>query len=87
MNLTLVDRIYQIIDSNNLTQLKFAEIIGIQRSNISEWKTGKSSPFPKVLIKIVKEFPQIDANWLIRGELTAKITKSRRLCNRDFSKV
>lgn len=38
------DILYNFLKENNLSQTKFAEIIGIKQSQVSEWLNGKAKP-------------------------------------------
>lgn len=68
MKNSITERILQYIEANDLNFNTLATRIGITRNNFSLWKAGKSEPSPKVILKILWHFPEIDANWLIRGE-------------------
>ena len=68
----LNDRITKIIDYSNLTSSEFADMIEVQRSNISHISSGRNKPSLDFLIKIKDRFPEIQWDWLIygNGEMT-----------------
>jgi transcriptional regulator with XRE-family HTH domain len=66
--MSLIARISKVISDNNLTAAEFAKKVGIPKQSVTNWKNG-SRPVPdKILILIVREFPEVDARWLITGE-------------------
>lgn len=64
------DRILKIIQHEGLTPSKFADIIGVQRSNISHIFSGRSNPSLDFLAKILLSFPHISGDWLVTGKGT-----------------
>lgn len=64
------DRIVQIIEKEGLTPSKFAEIIEVQRSNISHILAGRNKPSLDFLQKIMAAFPHISGDWLLTGSGT-----------------
>ncbi len=62
------ERLYLIMRENNLTASAFADAIGVQRSSISHIVSGRNKPSYDFIERILKRFPEINANWLIRGE-------------------
>jgi transcriptional regulator with XRE-family HTH domain len=75
----LKDRIKQIIDSENLTYSKFADIIGVQRSGISHILSGRNNPSLDVIQKILESFNFIHTDWLIfgKGEMVKEIIQGK----------
>jgi plasmid maintenance system antidote protein VapI len=47
---------------------RFAEILGIERSNVSHIMSGRNNPSLTVVQKILKNFPDISSDWLLFGE-------------------
>lgn len=64
------DRLIQLLDLEQLTPSKFADIIGVQRSSISHVISGRNKPSYDFLQKTLKAFPGLNASWLILGEGT-----------------
>ncbi len=62
------DRIELLIRENELSSSAFADRVGVQRSNISHILSGRNKPGLDLLQKILKNFPEVNANWLITGQ-------------------
>ncbi len=62
------DRIIQLMEHENLSASKFAEIIGVQRSSISHIQSGRNKPSLDIVQKIKTSFPHLNLEWLISGE-------------------
>ena len=61
------ERIAKIIASEGLTASAFADMIGIQRSNVSHILNGRNGPSLELLQKILNTFPQYNTEWLVMG--------------------
>ena len=66
------NRIQELIRKNQLNAAKFADRIGVQRSNLSHVLTGRNKPGLDFIEKVLLEFPNVDANWLISGNAKHK---------------
>ena len=64
------ERLVQLLDLEQLTPSKFADIIGVQRSSVSHVVSGRNKPSFDFLQKTLKAFPGLNAEWLILGEGT-----------------
>lgn len=62
---TIGDRIKFIRGS--ITQVAFAEEIGIVRSTLQNWEANGGFPTAECLLKIHKKF-KVNLNWLLAGE-------------------
>ncbi|MGE0076513.1 MAG: helix-turn-helix transcriptional regulator [Bacteroidales bacterium] len=62
------NRLQKILDSEQLTPAKFAEILGVQRSAISHIITGRNNPSFDLISKIIHKFPALNSDWLITGK-------------------
>ena len=62
------ERLFQLIESLNLTNVQFADAIGIERSTLSHIKTERSKPSLELIYKIMKQYPEVNLEWLILGE-------------------
>jgi len=62
------DRIKLIIEQENISYSKFADIINIQRSGISHIINGRNKPSLEVIQKILEAFKYIDTDWLLFGK-------------------
>jgi len=57
----------QLLDLEQLTPSKFADLIGVQRSSISHVLSGRNKPSFDFLQKTLKAFPGLSAEWLVMG--------------------
>lgn len=61
------ERLLRILDSEQLTSSKFADVIGVQRSSVSHIISGRNKPSYDFLQKTLKAFPMVNAEWLLLG--------------------
>lgn len=61
-------RIKQFMEDKNLSPTEFAEQVGIQRSSLSHLFSGRNKPSIDLLLKVKKQFPDADLEWLICGK-------------------
>ncbi len=64
------ERLIQLLDLEQLSPSKFADIIGVQRSSISHVISGRNKPSFDFLQKTLKAFPGLNASWLMLGDGT-----------------
>jgi transcriptional regulator with XRE-family HTH domain len=62
------DRIKQIMDHEGLNDAQFAKAIGINRSAMSHYTTGRNKPGVDVINKIHDRYPHFKLEWLINGK-------------------
>ena len=62
------NRIKKIIELENISYSKFADIIGIQRSGISHILSGRNNPSLEVVQKILESFDYLNTDWLLFGK-------------------
>ena len=69
----MINRINLILRAKNITARQFAEEIGIQPSGMSHILGGRNNPSLDFVTKVIRRYPEIDANWLLmgRGEMYA----------------
>lgn len=60
------ERIKHIRKLHNMTQIKFAELLGISQASLSEVESGKSKPMFDTLISIGLTY-NVDMNWLMNN--------------------
>ena len=67
----MINRINLLLKAKNITARQFAEEIGIQPSGMSHILGGRNNPSLEFVTKVIKRYPEIDANWLLigRGEM------------------
>jgi transcriptional regulator with XRE-family HTH domain len=75
----MINRIQSILKSKNLSPSVFADAIGVQRSGVSHILSERNKPSLDFVIKILKAFPEIDADWLLfgKGEMTQTTSESK----------
>ena len=64
------DRLLKIIKQYNLTSTRFADELGVQRSGISHILSGRNQPSYDFIVKLMKQYPDINPDWLIMGNGT-----------------
>jgi len=62
------ERIKKYMDHKGLSAAELADIIGVQRSNLSHILTGRNNPGSSFIEKLLHKYPELDARWLITGE-------------------
>ena len=67
----MINRINLILRAKNITARQFAEEIGIQPSGMSHILGGRNNPSLEFVSKVLRRYPEIDANWMLlgRGEM------------------
>ncbi len=63
----LKDRFKYLMKLNNLSASAFAEKIGVQPSSISHILSGRNKPSLEFVEKVLAQFPNVSADWLING--------------------
>lgn len=58
----------KIMHHYGLNPAKFSERIGVQRSSISHIISGRNKPSYDFILKILNEFKDLNAFWLLTGE-------------------
>ncbi len=62
------ERLLKLLDTEQLSSSKFADVIGVQRSSVSHILSGRNKPSFDFLLKTLKAFPLLNADWLILEE-------------------
>lgn len=67
----MINRINLLLRAKNISARQFAEEIGIQPSGMSHILSGRNNPSLDFVTKVIRRYPEIDANWLLlgRGEM------------------
>lgn len=66
--MNLIERIKHVLDSSELSSSAFADQLGVQRSSISHILSGRNKPSLDFVLKLLKAFPEVAADWLLLGE-------------------
>ncbi len=62
------DRIKEFIDYKGISAGELADLLDVQRSNISHILNGRNKPGAVFLERFLLTFPEINARWLLTGE-------------------
>jgi transcriptional regulator with XRE-family HTH domain len=62
------NRIGLLLKVKDVTASRFAEMIGVQPSNISHLLSGRNKPSLDFIIKVCETFPDINIDWLMFGK-------------------
>ncbi len=68
VNNQIKDRIFKLLNEENLSSSKFADILDVQRSSISHIISGRNKPSLDFIQKVLRNFPGINPDWLILGK-------------------
>lgn len=60
-------RLLLFLQTKGINPARFAEMIGVQRSSISHILSGRNKPSYDFLLKMMENFPELDAEWLLTG--------------------
>ncbi|MDR2206242.1 MAG: helix-turn-helix domain-containing protein [Flavobacteriaceae bacterium] len=66
--MNLNDRISKVIEFSKLSSSEFADAIDVQRSSITHITSGRNKPSLDFLIKVKNHFPELQWDWLIKGD-------------------
>ncbi len=61
------ERLNKIMDFYEITAGNFADKIEVQRSSISHILSGRNKPSLDFVLKVLKEFPEVELYWLLNG--------------------
>lgn len=62
------DRIRKFIDYKNVTAADLADKLEVQRSNVSHVLNGRNKPGANFIERLLTEYPELNARWLLTGE-------------------
>ena len=74
----IIERIKRIISDSGLSNSSFADKIGVPRSSISHILSGRNNPSLDLIIKILRNFDGINADFLLKGEVLPPIDKDSK---------
>lgn len=61
-------RLHKILDYYDLSAAAFADKIEVGRSSISHIISGRNKPSLEFVMKVVKNFPEVELYWLLNGK-------------------
>lgn len=59
-----IPNLFELMKKDNITQQQLSEAIGFSQGNISDWKSGRSSPSVEALVKIAEYF-NVSVDYLL----------------------
>lgn len=62
------ERLQYIITNEGLTNLRFAEMLGVNPASISHILTERNKPSFDFIVKIAEKLPHYDLRWLLTGK-------------------
>ncbi len=66
--LKMKDRIKNFIEAKGISAGELATVLDVQRSNISHILNGRNKPGASFIEKLLLEYPDLNARWLLTGE-------------------
>ena len=84
--MSITNRIQELIEEKNLSKSAFAKEIGIQRSSLAHFFSGRNKPSLEFFLKIKNKYPEIDLNWIISGK-KAKLAKKNKTKSSEIESV
>lgn len=72
----VIGRIFQIVDSLNITISEFSKNVGVSNGYFAKQKANDGNVGSHILEKIVRMYPEISTDWLLTGEGEIFKTKS-----------
>lgn len=63
----IIKRILLLCDYLGLSISSFASAIGVNQVTLNNYKLGKRKPSLELIEKVTDKYPQVSAEWLIRG--------------------
>ena len=65
--MSTIDRIFKLLQENNMTAKELAQAVGLSGGNITDWKTGRANPSISSLKKIANYF-NVSVEWLLEED-------------------
>ena len=65
-----VKRLEKILRYYDLSASVFADKIKVQRSSISHLLSGRNKPSLEFVLKVIKNYPEVNLYWLLNGKGT-----------------
>ena len=69
-NVEFADRLKYLMDYYQLSASAFADRIQVQRSSISHLLSGRNKPSLDFVLRVIKEFDEVELYWLLNGKGT-----------------
>ncbi len=85
--LEMINRLKKWMDYKGVIPAVLADKIGVSRATISHILSGRNKPSVDFLHKLLGNFPQINANWLITGIGSMHLNDARNQNKKNIQKV
>ena len=72
-----IGRLERILAYYEQTASGFADAIGVPRSSISHLLSGRNKPSLDFVMKVVRQYPEVDLYWLLNGKGSFPSTPAR----------
>ena len=69
-NVEFADRLKHVMEYYQLSASAFADRIQVQRSSISHLLSGRNKPSLDFVLRVIKEFEEVELYWLLNGKGT-----------------
>ena len=90
----MIQRLLEFMRIKNLTSSQLADAIGVQRSGISHFVSGRNKPSLEFVLKIIHHFPDVNPDWFLMGSgpifrnsITEEPLKNPEVVNKDESSL
>jgi len=64
----MIERLLELMRMKSMTSSQLADAIGVQRSGISHFVSGRNKPSLEFILKILTYFPDVNPDWLLFGK-------------------
>ncbi len=76
-----VDKIFSVLEEKNYSQQFLADALGIDKSTLSAWKSGKTKSYIKYIDKISKLL-DVSKDWLLGKSDVREVSNCQKMINR-----
>ena len=80
-------RLNKILEYYDISAASFADKIDVGRSSISHILSGRNKPSLDFVMKVVKNFPEVELYWLLNGKGSFPSTPENKSKNEPEKKV
>ena len=64
----MIERILELMRMKSMTFSQLADTLGVQRSGISHFVSGRNKPSLEFILKILNQFQDVNPDWLLFGK-------------------
>jgi transcriptional regulator with XRE-family HTH domain len=81
------ERILDFMEKQGLSPARFADEIGVQRSNVSHIISGRNNPSYDLIVKILTKYKFLSAEWLLRGIGDMLVSETSNVSTKSAAKL